>query len=76
MGQVTSNPDVDSLAIELTNNSLELGFLRLVSYFRPNKLFTGNDALILKPIARLKPVAFNRLLNATMDILDRNRIRQ
>jgi mRNA interferase MazF len=76
LGQVTSNPDVDTLAIELTNESLDQGYLRLVSYFRPNKLFTGNEALILKPIATLKTEIFNRLLDATMDILDRNRMRQ
>ena len=76
LGQVTSNPYADSLAIELTNDALDQGILRLVSYFRPNKLFTGNEALIITPIARLKPEVFNRLLDATMDILDRNRIRQ
>ena len=76
MGQVTTNADVDSLAIELTNDSLEDGFLRLVSYFRPNKLFTSSEDLIIRPVARLKPEVFNRLLDATMDILDQNRMRQ
>ena len=76
LGQVTSNADLDSLAIELTNDSLDRGFLRNVSYFRPNKLFTGNESLIYRPVARLKPEVFNRLLDATMDILDSNRMRQ
>jgi len=75
-GQVTSNADVDSLAIELTNDSVAQGFLRNVSYFRPNKLFTGNEDLIIRPVARLKPEVFNRLLDATMDILNQNRMRQ
>ncbi len=74
LGQVTSNSDIDNLAIELTNESLDQGALRFVSYFRPNKLFTGNEALIRRPVARLKPEVFNRLLDATMDILNRNRI--
>jgi hypothetical protein len=47
-----------------------------VSYFRPNKLFTGSESLIIRPVARLKPEVFNRLLDATMDILDQNRMRQ
>ena len=76
LGQVTTNADVDSLAIELTNDSLDRGFLRNVSYFRPNKLFTSSEDLIIRPVARLKSEVFNRLLEATMDILDRNRIRQ
>ena len=75
LGQVTANADVDNLAIELTNDSLDQGFLRNVSYFRPNKLFTGSESLITRPVARLKPGVFNHLLDATMDILDSNRIR-
>ena len=67
---------MDTLAIELTNDSLDQGFLRLVSYFRPNKLFTANEDIIYRPIARLKSEVFNRLLDATMDILDQNRMRQ
>ena len=76
LGQVTSNADVDSLAVELSNDSLDRGFPRNVSYFRPNKLFTGSESLIIRPVARLKPEVFNRLLDATMDILDQNRMRQ
>ena len=76
LGQVTSNPYTDTLAIELTNDSLDQGLLRLVSYFRPNKLFTANEALILRPVARLKPEVFNSLLDSTIDILDQNRMRQ
>ena len=76
LGQVTSNVDVDSLAVELTNDSLDRGFLRNVSYFRPNKLFTGSESLIFRPIAKLKPEVFNLLIDATMNILDQNRMRQ
>ena len=76
LGQITTNPFIDDLAIELTDNSLSVGSLNTVSYFRPNKLFTGNESLIIRPIARLKPEVFNRLLDATMDILDQNRMRQ
>ena len=76
LGQVTSNAHVDSVAVELTNDSLDRGFLRNISHFRPNKLFTGSEDLILRPVARLKPEVFNRLLDATMDILNSNRMRQ
>ena len=74
LGQITTNADIDGSAIELTNDSLELGSLRFVSYYRPNKLFTGNETLIIRPVARLKPEVFNRLLDATMGVLDRNRL--
>ena len=75
LGQITSNANIDRLAIELTNDSLDRGFLREVSYFRPNKLFTGNEALIIRPAAILKPEAFNRLLDAAINLLNQNRMR-
>ena len=43
LGQITTNPFIDELAIELTDDSLSAGSLNEVSYFRPNKLFTGNE---------------------------------
>ena len=76
LGQITTNPFIDDLATELTDNSLSVGSLNTVSYFRPNKLFTGNESLIIRPIATLKPEVFTRLLDATMDILDQNRMQQ
>ena len=76
LGQITTNAEIDDLAIELTNDSLSAGSLLEISYFRPNKLFTGSHSLIVRPVARLKPEVFNRLLDATLDILDRNRIQQ
>ena len=76
LGQLTTNAEVDDLAIELTNDSLAEGSLLEVSYFRPNKLFTGNEELITRKVGLLKPEVFNRLLDATVDILDSNRMRQ
>ena len=76
LGQMTTNADIDSLAVELTNDSLAEGFLLTSSYYRPNKLFTGSEELITRRVGRLKPEVFNRLLDATMDILDQNRMRQ
>ena len=76
LGQITTNSQIDGLAIELTNDSLSDGSLLTASYYRPNKLFTGNEKLIDRPVARLKPEVFNRLLDASMDILNQNRMRQ
>lgn len=75
-GQLTTNAEVDDLAIELTNDSLSEGSLLETSYFRPNKLFTGSEELITKKVGILNPEVFNRLLDATMDILNQNRMRQ
>lgn len=40
--QITSNPYVDSRAIEITDSSFDAGSLRITSYARPEKLFTAN----------------------------------
>ena len=74
--QLTRNPIGDPLAIQLTNESLSEGSLLFVSYYRPSKLFTADESLIRETIGQLKPEVFNRLLDATMDILDQNRMRQ
>lgn len=76
LGQITTNPEIDDFAIELTNDSLADGSLNTVSYYRPNKIFTGNGRIIDRAVARLKPAVFNRLLDATIDILNQNRMRQ
>ena len=76
LGQITSNADVDNLAITLTSDSFEHGSLRTVSYFRPNKLFTGNEDLIVRPVAKLKPEIFNQFLDAVENLLNQNRMRQ
>ena len=75
LGQLTRNPFGDMLAIELTNDSLDEGRLRSVSYFRSAKLFTAHESLIITRVATLKPEVFNRLLDATMDVLNQNRMR-
>ncbi len=74
LGQLTRNPVGDLLAIELTNESLSEGSLNSVSYFRPAKLFTAHESLITRMVARLKPEVFNRLVDATMDLLNQNRM--
>ena len=76
MGQLTRNPIRDNLAIRLTDDDLEDGTLQYVSLFRPAKLFTANESIIFRKVGTLKPEVFNRLLDATMDILDQNRMRQ
>jgi hypothetical protein len=62
--------------MRLTDDDLEDGTLQYVSYFRPAKLFTANESLIFRKVGTLKPEVFNRLLDATIDILNQNRMSQ
>ena len=43
--QITSNPFADPRAIEITDGDFLSGSLRHVSYVRPGKLFTANEAI-------------------------------
>ncbi|MCK9994262.1 MAG: mRNA interferase MazF [Alphaproteobacteria bacterium] len=43
--QITSNPYADAHAIALTDSDFLSGGLQLLSYARPGKLFTANEAL-------------------------------
>ena len=76
LGQITRNPSGHDVAIELTDDSFAQGSIRSVSYFRPGKLFAGNESLITRAVARLKPEVFNQLIDAVVDLLNQNRIRR
>ncbi|NJN83234.1 MAG: MazF family transcriptional regulator [Caldilineaceae bacterium] len=70
--QITSNPYSDPAAIRLTNDELQKGELRSVSFARPLKLFTANEALIAKRVAVPKDAAFKAILKAAISGLQSN----
>src|SRR5256885_8742763 len=51
--QVTSRPYGDPRAISLTNNNFTVGSLRVESFVRPGKLFTGSSTLVLQEVGQL-----------------------
>jgi mRNA interferase MazF len=67
--QITSNPYGDANAIELKDDSFQIGSLRVVSYARPSKLFTANASLILAQVGTLKTEALKQVIEAVIDIL-------
>jgi mRNA interferase MazF len=66
---VTSKPYGDPKAIQLTDVDLVAGSLQVVSYARPEKLFTANRNLIVAQVALLKPEFFKKVVEAIVDIL-------
>ncbi len=62
--QVTSNPHSDAKAVRITPAQLVAGSLSLLSFARPLKLFTANEALMDKRVAVLKDDAFKEILLA------------
>ncbi|MCD4755532.1 MAG: type II toxin-antitoxin system PemK/MazF family toxin [Deltaproteobacteria bacterium] len=69
--QVTSNPYSDPAAIRISDSDFEAGSLQRVSYARPGKLFTANSSLIITEAGRLNAMAFNNIINAIVDILQK-----
>ena len=72
--QITSNPYGDTKAIEIKDDSLEAGSLRVPSFARPGKLFTANDSLIINQVGTLKAEKFTQIIGAVIGILQRSLI--
>ena len=69
--QVTSNPYADPKAIQIANADFKTGSLQRLSYARPTKLFTANRSLMEIEIGMLNGNAFNNIINAVIDILQK-----
>jgi mRNA interferase MazF len=67
--QITSNSYSDSRAIEITDGSFNSGSLRLISYARPGKLFTGNDRLVVASVGQLRAEVFKEVVEAVVGLL-------
>jgi mRNA interferase MazF len=67
--QITSNAYSDSHAIEITDDSFDSGSLRLVSYARPGKLFTGNESLVVASVGKLRPEIFKGIVEGVVRLL-------
>lgn len=69
LSQITSKSYSDSRAVELTDKSFDTGSLRMVSYARPGKSFTGNDSLVVADVGKLRKDAFTQIVDAVIDLL-------
>ena len=67
--QITSKSYGDAKAIEVKDDSLETGSLRVVSYARPGKLFTANNSLIVNQVGTLKAEKLKQIIEAVIDVL-------
>jgi mRNA interferase MazF len=69
LAQITSNPYSDPYAIELNDQHFQKGSLQRVSYVRPGKLFTSNEALIRNHVGTLETEKFEEVIKGIIDIL-------
>lgn len=70
--QVTSNPYSDSLAVRLEDSDFARGSLRIVSFARPAKLFTANEALFVSEVGALHPNALKQISDEVVSLVQRS----
>ena len=73
--QITSRPYGDARALPLDDASFAVGSLRVTSYARPGKLFTGNRDVMVAQVGTLKVEALSRIVDAVVDLLRAARAR-
>ncbi len=69
--QITSNPYGDVSAVALDAAAFSSGFLRVVSYARPGKLFTASSELMTGSVGLLTADARTRIVEAVVAIIRR-----
>jgi len=69
MCQITSNRYGDPAALPLDAADFAVGGLLVASFLRPGKLFTANNALIVRSVGRLNDATFQRVLDAVVVLL-------
>jgi mRNA interferase MazF len=67
--QITSKSYNDNKAICIDEDDYKNGGLNLVSFVRPSKLFTANEALINKNVASLNDATHEKVINTILQIL-------
>lgn len=71
--QITSNPYSDPNAVPIEGADFVSGSLRRASFARPGKLFSANEALMLKVAGVLQDQKLNEILDAVIAILEPNK---
>jgi mRNA interferase MazF len=66
--QVTSNSYADPAAEKLVDADFATGSLKVDSFARPTKLFTGSQSLFVREVGRLGPSATARVVDAVIKI--------
>jgi mRNA interferase MazF len=67
--QITSKSYNDNKAIRIDEVDYKNGGLNLVSFVRPGKLFTANEALINKNVATLTDASHEKVINTILQLL-------
>src|SRR3989338_10104734 len=61
--QITSKPYTSKISIRLKSTDFATGGLPVVSYVRPDKLFTADTTIIKNTVGQLTAITMNAVLN-------------
>lgn len=67
----TANPTATKKAITLNAPDFARGSLRLTSYARPGKLFTGHSGLVANQVGELLPGKFSAVRDAVVRMIQK-----
>jgi mRNA interferase MazF len=67
--QITSNPYGDPNALVIKDESFAEGSLRITSFARPGKLFTGSSGLMLSEVGMLKEDMAEQIIDTLIELL-------
>lgn len=62
--QITSKPYASKLAVRIASNDFTKGSLPVVSFVRPDKIFTANSSIIKKIAGQLTPAVTAPILKS------------
>ncbi len=68
--QITSNPYSSKLAIRIDQKFFARGRLPVISYARPNKLFTANSSIIKKSAGQLNTLITKSILKSVRSLFN------
>ena len=68
--QITSKPYSSAFAVQIDDNSYQEGSLPIVSYIRPDKIFTADQSVISKKVASLTPGTLNKVKKILATVLE------
>lgn len=67
--QITSQPYDRTYSIPLDHADYETGGLKMLSFARPDKLFTGDSQMVEKSVAHLVPSTLDKVTNSIIQII-------
>lgn len=68
--QITSRFKKDKFSIELSQTDFTNGGLPVLSYIRPNRIFTADKNIIIRNAGTLKPALTKKIIEQLISILE------